>query len=943
MQYLAVAAAAAALLTLMAPVAASRQDAQSARQNAPSKNAISTELRQTISEPDVWTITHERGLIGSINQGGALKIDINRDGIDELVGLSYTYISGVQHLSVMQWQAEKAELRLVRQSETIEGPLHSVFRDEHGRALAITGSESLSLVDLDTMKIVAKREGFATTSGSITFSDFNDSGSGSLLVSVRNAIHVLSTADLSTKSIVASGRHNEIGSFVASGKLSTLAYETDYSTPYPHKCRINALQHDAGTWVPKSTITLDGTCSLGDGHWRTDINSDGVHEYLWRFSDGSRHKVALLDFKSASVRWTQELSSFDTKFAGEVDWNADGGNDLLLITPWSRSVVGIDGKTGSVLSVPVPADRVQDWFVAFDVNGDGMRDMMGPRTVGGSGVQWTGIDIVDGRRVWDSTDAGSAFTALALARDESGDTLFSLSGESHDNPGTGRFLSALSTGDLSDKWRIELFPFDNNRNVAYAVFAHDNDGDGRDEVNVIARKDNQLVLFVVDIRTGRYLTQILRPNTPNGLVFKLHDLNGDQRADLVISDGNGILVRDLRSGETLAANEDNPDLRWVFNFASVDRDRDGKTELYANAHADGQRRILRLGRRNADLVIEQTLEASPYQTQQLLNFDVDADGHEELLAANQSGDLLVLNSDGVGWTKLLTACASIPATISAVSSNELLVICGTQSVLYDAETRASTWIAKQLSSYVFSQHSVATFGDEGGRSIYLGGSKLSRLAWVGEVRKPIALPLQLSTHWRTASSVDLPVQNPNPSLTLTATVSVNPGKGSAAVEGTRLTYTPSGNSLDADTLYYTVSNGYLNSDPAKVDIVRTNTTPVAGAGSSLSVTAGQSVSGSVQAVDADSDPLSYRVTTAATKGTFTVNANGSFSYQANASSTGSDAVTLVASDGIADSQPISISFSITAPAKSGGGGGGGAAAAIGLLLVLVALRRKRAH
>lgn len=934
-------AAMAALLLSVQPAAAEQPAAKMPWQKVQPKNVVSTELQKKINAPDAWAITHQRGLLGHVGQGNAIPFDINRDGTEELVALGSMF-NGTQQLSVLQRFSDKPGLQIVRQSEHITGMLRLVFHDEQGRALALIGDDYLKLVDLGTMQVVAVRNDYASSLTSAAFVDYNNSGQKSLLIHTWNEIQVLSLADLSTQNRISTGSAARIGSFVGAGKLSVLAYETDYSGSWPYKCLIKVRQYEAGNWVDAANVTRDGYCASGSDVRYADVNIDGATDILWRSYSGSSHEVSLLDLKSSTVRWTYNLPSSSHYPAGLADVNGDNENDLVLYAEYANAVSAVNGVNGAALSVPYTTDKAQIWFVSMDVDGDGKRDVVGPSGRNMDTRVWTGIKVSDGSQLWVNDASGSAVTGVAEARDGAQRILVSLSGEAYSYTGTGRFLMAYSADDLSVKWSVELIPPSAYSDAALAVFAHDNDGDGRDEVNVLARRENRLVLFVVDVRTGAYATRQLSGYIYGNTDYILQDMNDDQLPDLVIAAGGASMAYDLRNNTILATALYDERLSGIQRFVGLDLDGDGKKELYAETYANNQRRIIRVGRNNNEFVVESMFDAPFGPVTQLLSFDVDADGREELLFAGTEGDLSVLSEDGKRWDRLITACTGSHAVARPVSATELLVFCGTQSVIYDAQTRSAAWVSKQLPSPVISHHAVAVTGDASARRIYTGGAKLSRLTWVGHVRKPLALPSQLRTHWRTASSVDLPVQNPNPSLSLTATVTVNPGKGSAAVAGTRLTYTPSGTSLDTDTLYYTVSNGYLSSDPAKVDIVRTNTTPVAGGGSSVSVTAGQNASGTIQALDADADPLSYRVTTAATKGTFTINANGSYSYQANASATGSDTVTLVASDGIADSQPVSISFNITAPAKSGGGGGG-AAAAIGLLLVLGALRRKRAH
>lgn len=146
-------------------------------------------------------------------------------------------------------------------------------------------------------------------------------------------------------------------------------------------------------------------------------------------------------------------------------------------------------------------------------------------------------------------------------------------------------------------------------------------------------------------------------------------------------------------------------------------------------------------------------------------------------------------------------------------------------------------------------------------------------------------------------------------------------------------------------------------------IVRaTNAVPVAGPATNGTVIAGFSTtSGAVTFSDPDTDVMRYRLGTAPTMGTATVNLlTGVVTYTPVISSLGSDTLTVIATDGMGDSVPVTITYAVernvtygldvsgTSGTSSGGGGGGGGggcgAGAVGLLAglgVLLGLRRRR--
>ena len=165
----------------------------------------------------------------------------------------------------------------------------------------------------------------------------------------------------------------------------------------------------------------------------------------------------------------------------------------------------------------------------------------------------------------------------------------------------------------------------------------------------------------------------------------------------------------------------------------------------------------------------------------------------------------------------------------------------------------------------------------------------------------------------------------NAGTTLTAAVVTQPTKGTLALNANgSFTYTPQANATGSDTFTYRASDGIVQSQPATVTITiaAVNDAPAAAADSfstvntqQLSITAPGLLSNDT---DAEGTALTAVVATQPTKGTLTLNANGSFTYQPNSGATGTDTFTYRASDGTGQSQPATVTITLT----SGGSGEG---------------------
>ena len=100
---------------------------------------------------------------------------------------------------------------------------------------------------------------------------------------------------------------------------------------------------------------------------------------------------------------------------------------------------------------------------------------------------------------------------------------------------------------------------------------------------------------------------------------------------------------------------------------------------------------------------------------------------------------------------------------------------------------------------------------------------------------------------------------------------------------------------------------------ALATVAPANTAPVATNGT-LAVSQDTPASGTLQATDADSNPLTYSIVANGTKGTAVVTnaATGAYTYTPNAGATGADSFTFKANDGTVDSNTATVNVTIAA-------------------------------
>jgi VCBS repeat-containing protein len=144
-----------------------------------------------------------------------------------------------------------------------------------------------------------------------------------------------------------------------------------------------------------------------------------------------------------------------------------------------------------------------------------------------------------------------------------------------------------------------------------------------------------------------------------------------------------------------------------------------------------------------------------------------------------------------------------------------------------------------------------------------------------------------------------------------------PSKGTVAFgSGGAYTYTPTANANGSDAFTVVVSDGKggIAEQAVSVSIAAVNDAPTAAASSSLQATEDTAVSGTIAASDVDGDALAYVLKNGAgpSKGTVAFGTGGAYTYSPTANANGSDAFTVVVSDGKGGLVEQTVSVSIAA-------------------------------
>ncbi|MGH8175112.1 MAG: FG-GAP-like repeat-containing protein, partial [Steroidobacter sp.] len=363
-----------------------------------------------------------------------------------------------------------------------------------------------------------------------------------------------------------------------------LAYESALSST--SKSRLQSVQECAGAsldCLPATTFTyqngangLNGEVSMGINMlttpWPMDVNGDGRDDLVYSSSttSGGGNWMVLLANSAGGYDAPRDTGVTNTNYhrATPIDYNADGREDLLVSYSGGTWWVMLGHATG--LGAPsntyAPAGGGGSDARAFDVNGDGLDDLIWDERVG-----YAGGDAIR-YRLRDWTNGGFSSTVYYLAGPMSADTRiesgpFGASGQtgSQRNPdfngdGRGDLVYRLTRRRFNEgsgqytffrslvvvcpgAWSASL----TNPNASGVPFFGDANGDGKSDLFYL----NQLGSLAVRFSTGTGLTPELAVGGGSA-GWAILDWDGDGYDDVLLSSSGAWHLR-RSTGESFAA------------------------------------------------------------------------------------------------------------------------------------------------------------------------------------------------------------------------------------------------------------------------------------------------------------------------------------------------------------------------------------------------------
>ncbi len=485
-----------------------------------------------------------------------------------------------------------------------------------------------------------------------------------------------------------------------------------------------------------------------------EVSGDGVADLLMVL----RGVVGAYSGTDGSVLWTTALIG-PTHFVGVFDLDGDGATNELVVVSYrvTGGIFAIDLTTGVTLwehsALANRSGVSPSEVLAVDINGDGATELLfAENTQGNDGVHFADfsggfahVEVVD--HALPGTFLG--YTALAGGMLRNSETASIVVRQSRDialfdvcpSDSPGAVCASNPTMCLCDRG---LFPAVHQGFSSGPLFAQDLDGDGVQEiVDILANPRYGYQLAVLDVARG---VSSGAPETESLVLWTrsygfsdlstyillleghLHDLDGDDRAELVVTFYNNTTSEVDLSGSPADDGIDHPDGFSIGIFDAMtgelraeitdavawgifDLDRDGSPEVITSptsgwSYQDGvsgvvmecedrcSTRTVWTDPRHTLLRDISSLDNGLFPTPAIHLVDAENDGHRELLAYD--GDALdVLRVDDGGSVNVV-ASRELEADESLHAIDEtgasILVSDGGKALLLDALLEPSSEI-----------------------------------------------------------------------------------------------------------------------------------------------------------------------------------------------------------------------------------------------------------
>lgn len=645
----------------------------------------------------------------------------------------------------------------------------------------------------------------------------------------------------------------------------------------------------------------------------SDFDGDGRQELV---AAESWYQIRAWDLEARSVKWSY-ATQLDIGAMRLIDVTGDGVAEVVYGDNQWGAIHVLDAVSRTELwSIGNPEHGTTDVAV-FDADDDGQLEIMWGAGYSSTGPDYLFVHDVGTRaREWVSQDYLGPYTAVDMGDiDADGELEIVVASRESQSGYSDGLIMVYDAQTYALEWRSSPNTFGNNALTGvHALKLVNVDTDPQLEIVVGTDRLYNGALYVVDGLTRQIQNDAVYDSGSPLSVMDAADLTGDGMSEIIAgnqvahtgSPGVFVYVLDPRTdavvwqSAALATG-----FSQVSDIEVVDAGAVG-TDILAVSSAVN---LIRWSDRRHLISASATYRSATVG-------DVHAATGNEILATTYSGTIDVLNGETLALITSYPVCGSEISAISMHATNRVIVTCNDALLVYDLPTQSVIDSTPAPSPPIGTNGSLVRKVD-GQRSLILtGGNEAALFVDLSANAIPTVSAASASVHWR--GFVDLQLSGSDADGdALRFELASLPTLGTATwlnAAGGRLRYSGAGTAVGSDSLQVRVSDGAQYSAPQTISLTLTNTAPKAPTTQiSLHWRGEQQVA--LAGSDADSDPLSFSMTGAPTRGAASLNTStGVLTFTPNSNFVGADALTYRVTDGPAsETSEVQIALTNAAP------------------------------
>lgn len=839
------------------------------------------------------------GIGGAIGLGGLLSGDYNQNGVNDLVMFNTR--------TIVFAEFEDGKLTLQKQLDFKFGAHYMQYfqdRKTGGHFAFFQANFQLQKIDLVSRQVIASVPIEIPQYPSYHIIKATPNQPALLLArTARNQVSIYDPATLKLLGIQSTSSFGilAVGSFTEKNSQQVLFENGE----------IFNITNNELSYVKSINLKTDGYANIAD------INNDGLDEVLI----GSGYEIHLYTPINNQTLWSKKsIHPITTMVLGDA--NGDGIIDGLYGETNYGYVYAFDLKTGNNFwQLKYPAATVTNILVA-DLDKDNKQDIgVSTGDAGWGGEYFHIFDIQSKQQKWRNENIRFPIEAVALSDINQDGELDTLAASTDSDNGYGpALLMAYDNKSKKRIWQLEVAPENWGRSIGLKV--DDLDNDGSNELIIGAAQTEPSMVKVLSASDGAEKFKVFL--STNGKVSSLitADLDNDDFAEIIV--GSRSLVKE--PAESVITILDGISGRIKQQSPSLGESFSGVLDLTPVRVKSNQTVIFALS--NYDLYKYQFSDNS---IQKLTNdaryhhlTSVLVNGERQLVAANNSGQLMILQLDGTAIATSPELCPKDSyghltwiAGLATAGPDRVLYSCGRSIGEYNLKTQSINY-SHETGFTSSGDPVITTFNNQ--NNIVVGGMKVVK--YLGKPTIPLPSPStqQFSTHILKTLEGTLNIDTEVDYFVMDTSTKGGLFKFTDPKTG-KFSYQPAGKQLTESLKFYAVKAG-VASPSAALTLTLTNKAPVA-TDLNSNTHWNRAIQLTLPAEDEDQETITFELKSNIQHGKLTMldDKKGLFEYVPSGDKLGTISFNYIAKDSVAtsESKNVIITLTNTTPLASSAG------------------------